>query len=655
MSVPSSVLSSLSAPISASLAGLSSLSGLSPQTLAAAAKAYREPAPPPALPVLHLAARHAHISGTEPDSCPHGLAWLERGEHVKAGWDSAEEADAFGRDMAVLVRREYDSWVEICWTEAFHHVFTRILPVFVIDLILAHATPQLMRQRVVHGGPTFDAYYQSAIRAQLFTQLEARLSGLRGQAEYGVGGVPAHAHGGLAGAAGAGVGEAPAAHGVPRDGVCVLDLAQTHGAGTDEDDHATCLCQLTCCADCLRTSAAVRRGRGPAGYLPRELDAPGPVRDGWAGAVETEAQARERAAYAYTYASGSRAPPAPPLPRGAGFARIPKHRHDAHSFRPLLAHPQMTDVLAVEEHIRWRLKELGAPDASVEARYGPCTNAPAAMEGLELPDEDEDAAAAAAGAGERKTVEGRVRGKLRKTVRAPVKRTGAKDRRVYLPKTWTEAEPQARHTAVVLTYRHFVNLLHRTAASTSPFLYPTYASDISALAHVHPAALYRRLTEPSLVRSRRSRAEAQAWAACMERWTELLGAHEKAAGNAHVGGGAPARAVLAYSRAISLDPRKTVYYSNRAVAYNALGQHAHADADCRFILARDGKNTKAYYQRALARMGTARWRDAEHDLKMVVRFSEGGAARHSAEKLLAEVRLEIAKLPKQSLKDALDF
>jgi len=113
-----------------------------------------------------------------------------------------------------------------------------------------------------------------------------------------------------------------------------------------------------------------------------------------------------------------------------------------------------------------------------------------------------------------------------------------------------------------------------------------------------------------------------------------------------------AEAVEYYTRAISLDAKKTVYFSNRAVALNSLGEHAKAEADCKYILSRDSKNGKAFYQRAVARKGMNRWREAEADLKEVLRYQQGN---ESAKKLMAVVKAEVAKLPKQSVKDVMEF
>lgn len=111
-------------------------------------------------------------------------------------------------------------------------------------------------------------------------------------------------------------------------------------------------------------------------------------------------------------------------------------------------------------------------------------------------------------------------------------------------------------------------------------------------------------------------------------------------------------AVEYYTRAISLDAKKTVYYSNRAVALNTLGLHDRAEADCKHILSKDSKNGKAFYQRALARKGMQRWREAEADLREVLRFQPGN---ETAKNILMLVRGEVAKLPKQKAADVMDF
>jgi tetratricopeptide (TPR) repeat protein len=107
-----------------------------------------------------------------------------------------------------------------------------------------------------------------------------------------------------------------------------------------------------------------------------------------------------------------------------------------------------------------------------------------------------------------------------------------------------------------------------------------------------------------------------------------------------------------YTRAISLDPRKTIFFSNRAVSLNALGEFERAEADCKVILSRDAKNVKAYYQRAVARMNLHKWREAQSDVQEVLKQQP----EHSkARSMMEEIKKEVAKLPKQSREEVLNF
>ncbi|WOO80902.1 Outer envelope protein 64, mitochondrial [Vanrija pseudolonga] len=643
------------------------LPDMSPDSIAAAASAYRQPAPPPQLPLLQLPGRHQEPLNRTGDasgpSCPVHRRWPDRGVHntERTANLSDDELETIVEDVAVLVRREYDTWVESCWTEAFHHVFTRTIPTFIISLILAGASPSFMRRQIVHGGPALDQIFMADMLDHLYAELERRLSGRLVPADLAHRGESSAMATAAAAIGAGGLGAQPnVTAGLPRDGVCAHDLGPPHGAPGEDDDHARCLCQLLACPDCLHAAVAVRKA--PVALLPFEL-ADSPVAEGWAGQIETQAQAREREERSSLKAGLSEPVGVDALPSGQGFVHNPKRAPTPVSDPrrpPIFAHPQMTDVLAVEEHLRWRLKELGAADPSVESRYGPSTNAAAALEGLEaalnLDDDDgSEAGAATANGGKnggRKMTSGRTKARLNKTVKVPPKVAKPVVRKVYLPQEWAEADPAVRNMAVVLTFRHFVKLLHKTATTTSPFTYGAYAADIEALQSVHPVALYRRLTEAAATRKGRPLGEGRKWVECMDKWTEEFGAREKAAGNVSVNNQEHANAVDRYTRAISLDGKKTVYYSNRAVAHNHLGNHELAELDCQHILNKDAKNSKAFYQRAVARKGLQRWRDAEADLKQVLRLQPGNEA---AKNLLAAIKPEVAKLPRQRLEDVLNF
>lgn len=112
-------------------------------------------------------------------------------------------------------------------------------------------------------------------------------------------------------------------------------------------------------------------------------------------------------------------------------------------------------------------------------------------------------------------------------------------------------------------------------------------------------------------------------------------------------------AVQQYTRAISLDSRKSTYFSNRAVGWNNLGEYERAEADCKTILARDVKNIKAFFQRAVARMNLKKWREALSDVQEVLRHHQGDHTK--ARQMLEEIKKEVAKLPKQSREEVLNF
>jgi cell fate (sporulation/competence/biofilm development) regulator YlbF (YheA/YmcA/DUF963 family) len=75
---------------------------------------------------------------------------------------------------------------------------------------------------------------------------------------------------------------------------------------------------------------------------------------------------------------------------------------------------------------------------------------------------------------------------------------------------------------------------------------------------------------------------------------------------------------------------------------NALGEFERAEADCKVILSRDTKNTQA---------NLGKWREAQSDVQEVLKQGEHPKARLMAE----EIKKEVAKLPKQSREEVLNF
>lgn len=380
-------------------------------------------------------------------------------------------------------------------TEAFHYLFTRTIPILVIHLILTGASPQFLRREIIHGGYKLDNMFQLSMLDMMYTELELRLSGARPPEQTKS--PSTSAPNPMLPIPMAPPSSTPSAP--PREGVCFHTTSYDHAVPIEEDDHGACICQLTSCLQCFQLAAIGRKGA--SSLLPYELRNE-MVAEGWTGQIESEAQARIRI-------DGLRYMPAQqqPLPQGQGFVKNPSPSSPAYrSGPPLFPHPQMTDVLAVEEHLRWRLKELGANDPAVEGRYGPCTNAPAALEGLDLSgssgangangagteDDDGDDGSVASGPPESNSNAGgkdkkkivkvtKGKGKMRRVVAGsvPPKKpasngaangTAGKDGKdakngvngqgatCYLPKEWAEADPGVRSMAVTLTFRHFVRV-----------------------------------------------------------------------------------------------------------------------------------------------------------------------------------------------------
>ena len=256
---------------------------------------------------------------------------------------------------------------------------------------------------------------------------------------------------------------------LPRDGVCFHSLATRHGLPSDDDDHGMCMCQLSTCLGCFHSAASSRKG--PHSVLPHSLAENPLVADGFAGQMETDSQARVREQHDFE----PKIYPHVNLPSSVPWVRrsIPKALKRPPRRPALFPHPQMTDVLAVEEHLRWRLKEMGAKDPAVETRYGPSTNDPAALEGVSLPDQEVSDDGSVKGAnGDAKKANGKMvkvtktKGKVRRVANGtmPKKKDAEKDKDgktktvCYLPKEWMDEEPTARNTALVLTFRHFVKV-----------------------------------------------------------------------------------------------------------------------------------------------------------------------------------------------------
>lgn len=337
-------------------------------------------------------------------------------------------------------------------------MFTRTLPTLIIHLILSGSSPSILRRQIVHAGPALETQFQMEMVGRLYSELERRMSGPNDRpstsADAAAKAIPQLSPNG-----------SPAP--VYEHGVCFHNLLYSHDPGMEEDDHGICLCHLSTCLDCFSSSAKARKGA--YSLLPHDL-ATSSVAQDWSGGIESEAQwsARKNSLEPQKIQTAR-------IPEGRGFVKNPKSTKPANTAArppPLFPHPQMTDVLAVEEHLRWRLKEMGASDPAVEARYGPCTHSPAALDGIDIPSLAADTESEQ-GSDATPSVKG-IKGKggakkvnaKRKMLNAAngfippkkdSKEKGAKQPSL-LPKEWLDADPQERNMAIILTFRHFVKV-----------------------------------------------------------------------------------------------------------------------------------------------------------------------------------------------------
>jgi hypothetical protein len=76
------------------------------------------------LPILQLSGRHQDVpegsgsgNAVASTSCPDGIKWDETGVHQEERMSRVDELEmeGFVEDMAVVMRREFDCWVEQCW------------------------------------------------------------------------------------------------------------------------------------------------------------------------------------------------------------------------------------------------------------------------------------------------------------------------------------------------------------------------------------------------------------------------------------------------------------------------------------------------------------------------------------------------------------
>jgi len=79
------------------------------------------------------------------------------------------------------------------------------------------------------------------------------------------------------------------------------------------------------------------------------------------------------------------------------------------------------------------------------------------------------------------------------------------------------------------------------------------------------------------------------------------------------------------TKAIELDPERTLAYMNRAMAYNAIEEYDLAIADCNMALDIDPEQTFAYFYRGLAHGGLGLIEEAIGDFEDFVRLTDSPA------------------------------
>lgn len=115
---------------------------------------------------------------------------------------------------------------------------------------------------------------------------------------------------------------------------------------------------------------------------------------------------------------------------------------------------------------------------------------------------------------------------------------------------------------------------------------------------------------------------------------------EKDQGNKYFKMGDFDNAVISYSKCIRLDPKSSVAYSNRAMAFIKLGNFKEAERDCTNAITLDRENVKPLYRRAMARRQLGDLRGAAGDLSQALKMDP---SHKVVAKELKEVRALIKK------------
>lgn len=85
------------------------------------------------------------------------------------------------------------------------------------------------------------------------------------------------------------------------------------------------------------------------------------------------------------------------------------------------------------------------------------------------------------------------------------------------------------------------------------------------------------------------------------------------------------KAIELYSKAIELDPKVSVFYSNRALAHIKMDNFQSAFNDCNSAIKLDKNNIKAYHRRGMSEVGLLEFKKARTDFNIVLKVKPNDA------------------------------
>lgn len=93
----------------------------------------------------------------------------------------------------------------------------------------------------------------------------------------------------------------------------------------------------------------------------------------------------------------------------------------------------------------------------------------------------------------------------------------------------------------------------------------------------------------------------------------------KDAGNAHLKNHEFDEAILSYTKAIEIDSKNVIFYTNRAQVHIKMESYGSAVIDCDLAISVDPNSIKAYYRKGVALMAMLRYKEAQLSFKVILR------------------------------------